>query len=277
MTIDAELAAAHGELLRQYDAMQQGGGERAADAVATQLALLKLMLTERELLFPALPQTPDEVDALVVARGVFEIGTLFSIHQKDTSAFDRYWSQLKPFYLDVGDHIPRSANYEPLVGLSLLRLLSSNQISAFHMALETLPADLVRDSKYIHHPVLLERWLMEGSYSNVWRERESVPREEFRFFVDKLMVTIREEIARCEEKAYASLPLKDVATLLFFDHLPEVLEFAKERGWHVSPTIETIEFSTKNASDENDEQELVPMRSTITSNLRFARELESIV
>lgn len=162
--------------------------------------------------------------------------------------------------------------------MSLLRSLSSNDISSFHMALETLPTDLVQNSEYIQHPVLLERWLMEGSYSNVWRERNKVPREEFRFFVDMLMVTIRHEIASCEEKAYDTLPLNDVATLLFFDSLPEVLEFAKERGWHVNPTSQTVEFANKH-SDRGaaHDEERIPMRATISSNLHFARELESIV
>lgn len=52
--------------------------------------------------------------------------------------------------------------------------------------------------------------------------------EEFKFFVDGLMVTIRHEIASCEEKAYDSLPLNDAATLLFFDNMHQVSSFANE-------------------------------------------------
>ena len=52
--------------------------------------------------------------------------------------------------------------------------------------------------------------------------------EEFKFFVDGLMVTIRHEIASCEEKAYDSLPLNDAATLLFFDNMQQVSTFANE-------------------------------------------------
>lgn len=55
-----------------------------------------------------------------------------------------------------------------------------------------------------------------------------MPREEYRFFVDGLMGTIRREIASCEEKAYDSLPLGDVATLLFFSNLEEVSSMANE-------------------------------------------------
>jgi len=84
---------------------------------------------------------------------------------------------------------------------------------------------------------------MEGSYSKVWNAREEAPAEEYKFFVDSLMGTIRcafqtcpgrtvtnfgsrNEIASCEETAYESLPLKDAATLLFFTTQYDLLKFA---------------------------------------------------
>jgi 26S proteasome regulatory subunit N12 len=88
---------------------------------------------------------------------------------------------------------------------------------------------------------------MEGSYSKVWNAREEAPAEEYKFFVDSLMGTIRcfflllkkdlvaylwcrNEIAMCEEAAYESLPLKDAATLLFFTSQSELLKFAQQVG-----------------------------------------------
>jgi 26S proteasome regulatory subunit N12 len=56
--------------------------------------------------------------------------------------------------------------------------------------LETLDAALV-GSRFIQHPVLLERWLMEGSYSKVWRARDEVPQPEYAVFIEMLMRTIR--------------------------------------------------------------------------------------
>lgn len=69
---------------------------------------------------------------------------------------------------------------------------------------------------------------MEGSYSKVWNAREEAPAEEYKFFVDSLMGTIRNEIASCEETAYHSLPIKDAATLLFFRSQSELLSYAQE-------------------------------------------------
>ena len=87
--------------------------------------------------------------------------------------------------------LPPSQNRDALLGLQLLQLLSSNSIAAFHTALEALPAELVQKSPFIQHPVNLERWLMEGSYSKVWRAQREAPREEYNFFVESLMGTIR--------------------------------------------------------------------------------------
>ncbi|WFD26131.1 regulatory particle non-ATPase [Malassezia nana] len=277
MTVDAALKEAHSALVKQFKSVETNGNEeKALKSVEAELANLKVLLTEHDLLYPQAIDAAANTDSLVLARDTLEIGAFWSIRMKDMTQFDRYWSQLKPFYLDMAEVLPRSSNYEPILGLSLLRDLAANSIASFHIALESLPMELVRDSPYIQHPVLLERWLMEGSYSNVWRERENVPLEEYRFFVDILMVTIRHEIASCEERAYDMLPLNDVATLLFFDALPEVLKFAEERGWYVNPTSQTVEFRNK-TSDGGSDSEKIPMRSTITTNLYFAKELESIV
>ena len=78
-------------------------------------------------------------------------------------------------------------------GLNLIRLLTQNRIADFHTTLESLPlpADSLASNPYISHPINLERWLMEGSYSKVWNAREEAPAEEYKFFVDSLMGTIR--------------------------------------------------------------------------------------
>ena len=59
--------------------------------------------------------------------------------------------------------------------------------------MESLPlsADQIAESPYISHPVNLERWLMEGSYSKVWNAREEAPTEEYKIFVESLVGTIR--------------------------------------------------------------------------------------
>ncbi|SPO22394.1 probable 26S proteasome non-atpase regulatory subunit 8 [Ustilago trichophora] len=247
------------------------------EEVRSLLTKLKIALTEHNLLVPS-PATAAASSSsssdLVVAREVLEIGAFYSVRIGDIPAFDRYSSLLTPFY---DSSLPTSKNYEPLLGLKLLRLLSSNQISAFHTLIETLPTTLVNGSKFVQHPVSLERWLMEGSYSKVWRlSRETPPQDEYRFFVDLLMDMIRNEIASCEEKAYDSLALHDAATLLFFENLDQVLGFAQSRGWQVNPTTQVVSFTSTNPNSTNSAT-VIPKKTTIATNLVFAKELESIV
>lgn len=86
-----------------------------------------------------------------------------------------------------------SPRESPLQGLNLLRLLTQNRIAEFHTTLEGLPASSLVDP-YIQHPVNLERWLMEGSYSKVWNARSApLPgyEQEYGFFLESLMSTIR--------------------------------------------------------------------------------------
>jgi 26S proteasome regulatory subunit N12 len=89
--------------------------------------------------------------------------------------------------------LPHSDREYPIRGLNLIRLLIQNRIADFHTTLESLPlpADELIANPFIRHPVNLERWLMEGSYSKVWNAREEAPAEEYKFFVDSLMGTIR--------------------------------------------------------------------------------------
>jgi 26S proteasome regulatory subunit N12 len=141
--------------------------------------------------------------------------------------------------------LPPSPREYPIQGLNLIRLLTQNRIADFHTTLESLPAEALHDNPFLKHPVNLERWLMEGSYSKVWSARNEAPAEEYKYFVDSLMGTIRyvysfwrsnsvltdqyrNEIASCEEAAYNSLPIKDACTLLFFTNRSELMSFAQQ-------------------------------------------------
>ncbi|KAL1723524.1 COP9 signalosome [Schizophyllum commune] len=237
----------------------------------TLLTQSKLGLIENGLL---LPSGDRNLEDLAVARDILEIGAFWSIRTKDVPSFDRYFSQLQTFYTDFGSVLPPSKREYPIRGLNLIRLLTQNRIADFHATLESLPlrTDAIPDNPYIAHPVNLERWLMEGSYSKVWNARAEAPAEEYKFFVDSLMGTIRNEIASCEEAAYDSLPMKDAATLLFFKSQSELMNFATSRGWSVDLNSSTIHFQKK-----GEEKIEIPKEKLIHADLMYARELEQIV
>ncbi|KAH7916324.1 SAC3/GANP/Nin1/mts3/eIF-3 p25 family-domain-containing protein [Hygrophoropsis aurantiaca] len=261
------------KLIDLYGELKRGFDARPSDLKKCGIALsqLKVGLMEFGLL---LPHKDSRMQDLAVVRDILEIGAFWSIRSKDVPSFDRYFSQLQTFYTDFRTIIPPSKREFPLRGLNLIRLLTQNRIAEFHTTLESLPlpADEISNNPFIRHPVNLERWLMEGSYSKVWNAREEAPAEEYKFFVDSLMGTIRNEIASCEEAAYDSLPLKDAATLLFFTSQSDLQKFAQQRGWQVDLTAGMIIFGRK-----GDEQVEIPKQKLIAANLAYARELEQIV
>eukprot|EP00842_Homolaphlyctis_polyrhiza_P002856 jgi/Hompol1/3571/HPOL_003290-RA len=237
---------------------------------AVTLAKLKVMLTELSFM-PTGLATPDQKD-IVLAREVLEFGALLSIRAKDIPSFERQFAQLKTYYSDYSSLAPESPRMYMLLGLNLLRLLAQNRIAEFHTELETIDPDHLASNVYIKHPVQIEQCLMEGSYNKVWNARSNVPAEEYTFFVDILMSTIRNEIASCSEKAYQTLPVADASTLLYLRSADELAAFCKVRGWNINTTEKKIYFVVHN----NDENE-IPAASIIKQTLGYAQELEKIV
>ncbi|CDH53774.1 proteasome 26s subunit [Lichtheimia corymbifera JMRC:FSU:9682] len=221
--------------------------------------------------FNPTPQNAN-ADLLVVARDILEMGAYHSVRTKDIESFERYIAQLNTYYHDLASVLPSSPQMFPLIALNLLRLLSQNRLSDFHTALETVDPEQLQSNAYIKQAVDLEQYLMEGSYNKVWSTRKTVQGEEFMFFYDILIDTIRDEIASCSEKAYDSLPLQDASTLLFLKNSQELLNFAQKRGWKVHPGEQIIHFGTDDSATVE-----IPQEQIITQTLTYARELERIV
>ncbi|KAI8926761.1 proteasome 26S subunit [Entophlyctis helioformis] len=261
------------QALSGFEALKKDFAAPNPDLLKTGQALtrLKILLTELSFLLPAGSGSPDPKE-LLLAREILEIGALWSIRSKDIPSFERYIAQLKAYYVDYATVLPESARLYTILGLNLLRLLAQNRIAEFHTELETIDPDHIGSNVYIKHPVQIEQCLMEGSYNKVWNARANVPAEEYTFFMDILMGTIRNEIAGCSEKAYTTLPIADATTLLYFKTGDELLTFAKERGWNVNATEKKIYFGVSN----NDDNE-IPAPKMIRQMLHYAQELEQIV
>lgn len=131
---------------------------------------------------------------LLLMREVYEIGAQYSVAEKDIDSFERYMSMLKSMYTDQVKNLPESSRMYELLGLNLLCLLSQNRLSDFHTELELLPPEILLSNPYIESPVQLEQFIMEGKYNKVIDTRYNVPADSFKFFIDVLLVTIRDEI-----------------------------------------------------------------------------------
>jgi len=244
------------------------------DECGTLLNQLKVALTKSRLEFLPTMSAGKVVDKkdIVLARSILEIGAQWAVMKKEPVLFDRYMAQLKCYYLDYKTSgVDESAYKHQLLGLNLLRLLSANRLSDFHTELELLSTEDMQKNIYIKHPVQIEQYLMEGSYNKVFLARNNVPAASYRFFMDNLLDTIRDEIASCIEKAYEKISFKESQRMMFFDSPQQMKAYAEERKWKLG-NDNVFHFSYEKKADD-----VIPSLTLAQQAIDYARELEMIV
>lgn len=197
-----------------------------------------------------------------------EMGAFSSIYLSNVCQFERFITILRTFYFDFGGIIGESKGKFALLGLDLMRLLTLNRLSEFHCDLELLSD--CRDNPFIQFPIQIEQSLMEGSYHKISALKKLAPSNEYTFFLDILMTTIRSEIASCMEKSYCSIAVNDVPSILLAKNENEVLECVQSRNWQVIQN--QFHFSTCS----NSHSEIVSGETT-RNMLHYASEMEKIV
>jgi len=240
------------------------------DKAKSLLNQLKIALTELGLPLPgAKAEEPHIQKELSLAREILEHAVLFSVKVKDIPAFERYFAQVKPYYYDYAKYLPSSQRQFSILGLNLLRLLAQNRIAEFHAELELLPLEN-HQNVHIKHPIMIEQYIMEGSYPKVRSARTDVPHELYTVFMDILMDTIRDEVADCSEKAFHSLPLSEVQKLLQLQESKALKEFVDKRDWEVNGHTVTFRKAEVTKTD-------IPSMQLIHETMLYAKELERIV
>jgi len=245
------------------------GSSRNNDTIRGLLSQLKISLTA--LSFLPTSDQPASIQELTVCRDTLEIGAQFAVTVGDIPMFERYIAQLQTYYYDYSSKMTDSVYKCQLLGLNLMCLLSQNRVAEFHTELERLPSKELNDI-YIKTPISLEQYIMEGSYNKVLLLKENVPAESFGFFFDILLVTVRNEIASCLEKAYKEISCRDAARML---NLPEseMAEYAKNRNWPIS---HNNKFQFRSESQVQEEGG-VPSQQLAKMAISYAREMEQIV
>ncbi|XP_047064326.1 26S proteasome non-ATPase regulatory subunit 8 homolog A-like [Lolium rigidum] len=235
------------------------------------LSELKILLTKFPSLPPTFEMTPNAVEELKFARAVYEFAVILSMEMKDQEAFERDLVQLKGFYMDTRGMIPPSPDEYPILGLNLMRLLAGNRIAEFHTELELLPLGA------LHHPCIkyaveLEQAFMEGTYRLI-NDRKAVPHESYRYFMDLLAETIRDEIADCSGQAYDHLPVNDAMEMLMFSSDQQLLEYISEKQHEWEVQNHSVHFHMAKP------QPRVGVHSfkLIKQSLCYALELEQVV
>lgn len=254
-----------------YQELETAWDKRDLEQVGSKLSAMKILLLQLSFL-PSEGASLDQRE-LILARNTLEIGALWSIETRDIPSFQRYMAQLKCYYFDYAALLPDSAYKYQILGLNLLGLLAANRLAEFHTELEQLPVDELKNI-YIKHPISLEQFLMEGSFHKVLLLKGNVPAQNYNYFMDILICTIRNEIASCIEKAYEKISAVKAAKVLMIESESELEDFVRKRDpqWVVSDGH--FIFS----QHENKEKlHFVQNQFRIQEYLGYARELEKIV
>jgi len=258
-------------VLNNLEALKAAYHKKDTSKATTLLGKLQIQLTTFTALPPFFEQTATAQQELLIAREVAEYAVLLSVQLEDQAMFERHFNQLKTFYTDTRALLPVSQQEYPIIGLNLLRLLVQNRTAEFHTELELLSPE-VQHNVYIKHAIELEQYLMEGAYNKVIGARKDIPAASYEYFMDLLVLTCRDEIANCCEKAYASLTIKAAQELMSFDSESTVLEYASEREWQVSDGSICFQQAKTEASAKD-----IPSLHLIKQALGYAKELERIV
>lgn len=100
----------------------------------------------------------------------------------------------------------------------------------------------------------------------------NVPSPLYNYFIDILLVTIRDEIASCMEKAYERISYTECAKMLNLD-VKLMDEYVNQRNWSVGKDklVHFRPLEKKNFESEVPSHELAQMAIT------YAKEMEQIV
>jgi 26S proteasome regulatory subunit N12 len=175
------------------------------------------------------------------------------------------------YYNELDTVLPVSTKKNSVLGLYLLYLLSQNKISEFHSVLQSIPtadhADL-----YINVPVSLEQHFVDGNYSKVLATK-NVPLEDYNFFINRFINTVRSEIAKSAKVAYSKLTVKDACEIFMLNSVDELKEFVSNEP-NMSVENGKVVFAVdQNANDQN----AIPAVKMMYQVLDYALELEKIV
>ncbi|KRX07168.1 hypothetical protein PPERSA_00078 [Pseudocohnilembus persalinus] len=216
-------------------------------------------------------------EELKAARLFNELNVLYSIGVKNYEEFERAITKLRVFYENFGQLQP-SQDQNQFIALYLLYLLSFNKMGQFHTYLELLPiSDL--QNKYIKFVLDLERSISVGNYKDVLNSKQNSTLPQFSLFLERIIHTVRYEIARSAEKSYKKLQVQDVVQIFNLSGPQEVEQFvlsqvepARDNGFIWVQDKDVIYFNP--ITQENTK---IDFKAIISKSLHYADELEKII
>lgn len=209
--------------------------------------------------------------SVLLTGDALETAALVCVKAQEDVHFERFYSQLRPYYFDFD--LAESARENLVVSLYLIYLLTKGRISDFHTHLEILPPKM-RNHALIKFSVDLERDMNEGLYNRVWNACNALPDPAFRHFAENLSDATRNDIAKCIEAAYDTLSVSEVLRLLHYTSSDsgkfQAFATSEERGWSIEG--QTVNFKQGQLSSLD-----LGATELINQSLAYAHEIERII
>eukprot|EP00483_Globobulimina_turgida_P005341 UN05351 len=162
---------------------------------------------------------------LKIAMEGLEIGAQIAINVRDLVMFDRVIIQLKQYYL-IQEISKLSSHRQHLMGLYLMYLLTENRLGDFHVEIELLSIhDL--ENKYIKYPMLIEQFMMEGSYGKIIESKRNKPDKTYSALINKLEQTVRNEISLSLQCVHDEIPLQEALDMLSLNNPDTLKQYIK--------------------------------------------------
>ena len=249
-------------------AMDQGN---LAAAEAT-LKQLKLKLVAFPSFLAPTATSSTRVPEFMLARECLEAAALLYSRKRDMAGFDMHYDMLRPYYdADFeGLDVPPSERRLVLQGLNLLRLLVGSRLADFHSVYEVMPRD-EQNSLYIKFPVVLERYLAEGSFNKLLQARAKAPSNEYLPLLEMLEHTVRTEVAKCVPAAYASISADGARQLLMLQADKDVVDVAQRHNWQRQGGNYMFESAVARV------ETVVPFKRVVTEHLVHVRQIQDVV
>ena len=201
-----------------------------------------------------------------------------SIKTKNFDEFENAYKRLKVYNEDFSQFLPRSTELSEMTALYLLYLLSFNRFADFHTELEKV-SDEEQQNQYIKFAIKFEQSLTVGNYSNLFESRKNSPLAYFNVFLDRILETIRHEIARSAEKSYDYLYLDGALKVFLLNTQEELNQFiVRERKNGEQNGVEwNVENNQLRFIRLEEDQNKFAFANGIPEILNYAQELEKII
>lgn len=243
------------ESLRQVMELNGKFDSKRAESLLRDLKfkLLSIPLNKRQ------EDTSITLERRIKFRDILEFDALYSIRTKNLEEFERVMSQLKCYYFRPSD-LPISTRMPLLISIHLVHTLALKRLVDFNIELQ-LAREAIGPNEFLDYASDLHQSVIENSSSRLFKLENKPPSQDFNQFTADLLNGARNNHADSIQKAYNTLTISELATILNFQTKDEARLFIQKREWEISEDGETICFNHRNGGNKSIEPKDMLSRS----------------